>query len=371
MKSESESKVSSIVADTDKIEKLQSAIEACIEQLKIDFANPNDSASSLLNRFAAITKLFKEYHPQRPSLLKIAARYFSSKAFVSPSFIASGAVGSGHDLLSHYLMQHPCVPLPPGREFVNLPIFTERFYKAHFPCETQVQEVISRNGFASVGMFASIMPSTSWIYWAKALNPHMKFVFVLRDPVARALSHWRWNNQVNASVRRNALWDTQPNLLKAMQIEAAQISDAGCGFHLHEGAGATSYLRHGIYLPFLKTLESAFGSGAYMLVDYDELVENPSRIMQSVYEFLELPNYVPKRMRSLERAVSNFGSLEPDETEVRQLLVDFYRPYNLDLSQHVQRDFSWSHTTQSRPGVSYSTEEVYVEEGLLSAVGVG
>lgn len=327
--------------DPRKTEQLNSAVK----RFMASHSAALESSSLLQKLLGAFARTQSSFHYMNPPLWQLAWRLLTPQQRVTPEFVCTGSIRSGDDLLAHYVMQHPCVPLPLSKEFFPAPIYTDRFIRAQLPAKRDYDALEAKTGVAKAGIFSSIQPSDSWVYWCKALNPNLKFVICLRDPVERTISHWNWNHMISRSVVTDPLWDLMPGLQESMNIEIEQVPNGGCGFHFHCGVGATSYLRHSIYLPFIRQLHRVFGEDSVLILDSEDLHRSPIATMQGVYNFLGLPDYVPTKSEASYRVPESYRNRIEEDT-VREGLEEFFKPYNEALFAYLGRRFQWSGTQQ-------------------------
>jgi hypothetical protein len=196
-------------------------------------------------------------------------------------------------------------------------------------------------GFAKTGFFSSIQPSISWLYWCKALNPDMRFVLCLKNPVDRVFDHWAWNQMIVADIMSDPLWSEVPGLQKSIELEMQQIPKGGNGTNFMVGVGASSYLRQSIYLPFIEHLHKVFGKESVMIVDFSELQEDPLSVSKAIYSFLELPEYRPQKLERYGKSFPAYHSPQ-DEEALRPKLKEFFEGYNQKLFSYLGRDFDWN-----------------------------
>ncbi|MBA6267060.1 sulfotransferase domain-containing protein [Colwellia sp. MB02u-18] len=122
--------------------------------------------------------------------------------------------------------------------------------------------------------------STSYCYDEKALrrikkkliNP--KVILLLRDPVERLLSHYRW------------LWALEKEnrpLLQAIHEEEAK------GYDIHnplKNGGFATYLRGSRYSYYVPLIEDIFGSENVLVLSSDELKACPQAFLDKCFDFL-------------------------------------------------------------------------------------
>lgn len=277
---------------------------------------------------------FRSYYFFNPPKWRVWARRLGSAERMEPSFASIGAVRSGTSFLSSYIFQHPHVVLPLSKEIS----FTEtmRDLMAHFPTLAEQHAAERRYGGAITGYCTPVMPNPLWIFLAKSMFPNLQIVCVLRDPVERAFSHWRWDQK--RFVERKKLdphWKGFPTFETLIRTEQETIRAGGMEVHAFSGARA-GYLRHGIYAPFLRLLAEQFGRERIFVVDAAELFRDPGGVTKRIYGFLGLPQIEPLIIDEQNSGPS--GAL-PDA--LRSELTEFFRPYNEATYEIVGKDFGW------------------------------
>src|SRR5579875_3571646 len=140
---------------------------------------------------------FQPYYFYKPPKWRVLARSMTSSRRMMPSFASIGAVRSGTSFLSSYIFQHPHMVLPLAKE-ISFPA-TMRELMAYFPSHSAQRAAQRENGGAITGYCTPIMPNLLWIFLAKSMFPNLRVVVVLRDPVERVFSHWRWDQQRSIS----------------------------------------------------------------------------------------------------------------------------------------------------------------------------
>jgi len=276
-------------------------------------------------------------HPLRPRRndrrlarhWSFALRQMTAGLRAQPDFLVAGAMKSGTSSLFYYLSQHPRIASPLRKE---THYFTaghragkrERWYRAHFPLRWQV----GRNrltGEATPGyMFETGIPQRI----AEAL-PEVRIIVVLRDPAARAISHY--HHEV-------ALGREYLPIREAIAIEderlnrAAAAGAAGLETYLH-----ASYKARGVYVDQIRRLEAAFPRSRILVLGSGTLFRRPAEALGTALEFLGLPfegDYDFARKNS-----GKSGDPVPDG--VRAELDAYFEPYNADLSDHLAYRPDW------------------------------
>ena len=313
--------------DPERIKTLEEALQA----FHVFFSDISGGARAL----EMFKHQFREYYFVLPPAIRVAWRSLSANKRVLPDFTSTGAIRSGTSNLSNYILQHPCIALPLTKELSTV-MPKESFIKAQFPKQKEMDALAERYGVAKTGNCSPVLPSISWIYWGKALNPDMKFVIMLRNPVDRLFSHWRWNKMITRIFDKDPVWKEMPDFEQAMRLEMQDFANGGCGFHLFSGAGLSGFLRHSVYLPFLKVFNEVFDKDQLMIVNADEFFLDPIKHVKEVYAFLGLPECEPIKVN--EKNAAPPMQLDP---AFREELVAFYEPLNQQLYDYLDRDFGW------------------------------
>lgn len=178
---------------------------------------------------------FRSYYFFNPPKWRVWARALSPAERMEPTFASIGAVRSGTSFLSSYIFQHPHVVLPLAKEIS----FTEtmRELMAHFPTRAARQAAERRNGGAVTGYCTPVMPNPLWIFLAKSMFPDLRIICVLRDPIERTFSHWRWDQKRFIERKtRDAHWKGFPTLETLIRTEQATIRAGGMEVHAFSGA---------------------------------------------------------------------------------------------------------------------------------------
>ncbi|WP_159783169.1 sulfotransferase domain-containing protein [Sodalinema gerasimenkoae] len=98
----------------------------------------------------------------------------------------------------------------------------------------------------------------------------------------------------------------------------------------------SNYMARGVYVEFLKHWFSVFPREQFLILKSEDFYEDPGRSLEQVYEFIGLPNY---QLSSYKKY--NSGQYSPAEVSIRKKIAEFYQPYNQELSQLLNADFTW------------------------------
>lgn len=215
-----------------------------------------------------------------------------------------------------FLVNHPAVAKPSRKEmhFFDLNFHRgEHWYRAFFPV---------RGSARTVDASPSYLVHPSAANRAHQTVPDAKVIALLRDPVARAWSHFRF---------RNAKGTEKRTFHDVVAQEANGETNALCAFqHVRD----ISIVGAGLYAAQLRPWFEEFGPERVMVVKSEELFSAGSTLLQ-VQEFAGL---TPNGAR-LHR--SNFAPEETAKDYASARLREFYRPANDELFSLIGRDFGW------------------------------
>jgi len=141
----------------------------------------------------------------------------------------------------------------------------------------------------------------------KKIVPEAKFIVLLRNPVDKVYSHLVLGKH-GVEVIRDFL-DTGKSLY--MQFERAK------------------------YYEFLKEWFKIFPRKQFKIIKSEALFKSPKKICNEVFEFLGLENY---EINPLCLNKVNYPTL-PDD--IKNRLKEYYRPYNQELYELLDRGFNW------------------------------
>jgi hypothetical protein len=190
-----------------------------------------------------------------------------------PNFLVVGAQKAGTTSLHNYLCSHPDIYLPRIKE-TKFFVADERFAKGLHCYEAD--HFSAWHGEQAIG---EIDPD--YMYFDQALERMvvnldlrtMKFIFVLRNPVDRAFSHYLM------SVRRGV---EELSFEEAAKVESERISkDYLSKMHF-------SYVSRGFYLPQIQRFLAYANKSSMLFILSEDLKKNTNDVLTSCYRFLEV-----------------------------------------------------------------------------------
>jgi hypothetical protein len=258
---------------------------------------------------------------------------------ILPDWLVIGAQKCGTSSLYYYLQQHPDVITPPN--IVKEPQYFNRnyskgvnWYKSHFPTKLAAR---LHNSFLKRQCLAG-EATPEYIYHPHAARrisedlPNAKFIVLLRDPIERAHSHWRMQTRRNIETE---------NFEQALELEEERINTGKFRMDQDENIWSDewhdySYKDRGIYVEQLEKWFNFFERKQFLIITSESLFENPRAAYSRVTEFLNLPSYDV-----------DFTPIGPGvnktriRVETREMLKEFYMPFNERLGNLLELNLSW------------------------------
>lgn len=281
-----------------------------------------------------------------------------------PNFLVVGAARAGTTSLYYYLKQHPDVFMSPKKEidFFDIDKNFERgldWYEKHF------------EGYA--GQKAVGEASPLYMYLEKVperiakVIPNVKLIFILRNPVDRAYSHY-WYELM--------LLQEHLTFERALSCESRRIKSS------LRAKRRFSYQDRGFYYKQIMLHMKYFSKSQMLFLLADDLQKHPVEVMKQVFDFLGVDSsfaralgiyrkrniakvprswklhtvmkvagsnikpLIPKTIRArvrwkkLLRVNLRRGRYPPMRPETRQHLIEVFREENEKLSKFLGRDLS-------------------------------
>ena len=235
-------------------------------------------------------------------------------------FIIAGTQKGGTTALWQILRKHPQIYMPTNKcqdYFISNPVgFT-------------VARNIEYDKFFGDATKDKICgeASASYLFYPHALrllrhyNPEMKMIFVLRDPVERAYSHWNMGVQKGREKR---------SFMDAVKAEHQSLGLFHKKYHY-------SYTNRGLYAKQCAYLFKIFRPDQLLFLRSDELRENKQATVNQVCQFLGVDEHpkLPKKKAWHTRKYS-----DPIDPADRAALIEFFKDDIKELEKMLDWDCS-------------------------------
>ncbi|MDP8957105.1 MAG: sulfotransferase domain-containing protein [Actinomycetota bacterium] len=265
--------------------------------------------------------------------LVIAGRRLVPGERMMPEFIIIGAQRAGTTSAYSYLLEHPNVLPALAKEigYFSLHYRTRSFewYRAHFP--------LLRKGGGRISSATTGEASPNYLYHPLAAErvssrlPEVKLIALLRDPVARAYSHYHLAIKYGFEhLPFEEALGAEAERLRAANLHESNDRQANRYFRL-------AYIDRGIYHKHLRRWLTLFPRSQVFVVGAERLYEDPSGTMRDLFSFLELEPF--DIGRPPRKNVLRYPRISP---AVEESLRDLYRPHNRALTELLGQSFSWT-----------------------------
>jgi hypothetical protein len=195
-----------------------------------------------------------------------------------PNFLIIGAQKAGTTSLINYLSKHPDIFVPEDKEiscFYNDADYNKRFIKYPFIRYYDNWKKEKYAGNAPVNLLYFAKTTSKLIY---ELNPSIKLIAILRNPIERLYSaYWFF-------VRCGLETESLDSALK----RELYILKRG---NFKELSNFT-YVGHGFYYEQLMNFYKFFDRNQILVLLYDDFKNDPAQILKSIYNFLEVKEYI-------------------------------------------------------------------------------
>lgn len=259
-----------------------------------------------------------------------------------PDFLIIGTKRGGTTSLWNYLIGHPLVlPMFPSRQRLKSnAYFYENharglgWYRSHFATTTYRARLQRRTGHAPMAGDASpyYMYDPRVAERVRAIMPEIKIIVQLRDPVARAYSHY--HERINAGVESLSFEAALAAEERRLRGERERIiAEPDYYSRAHDWY---SYRDRGVYAPQMAQWLGVFPRTQVHVMRSEDLYAYEQATFDRVVDFLGLPRREMSRI-----ARHNYRPAEKMLSATRAELVEFYRPHNALLYDLLGRDMGW------------------------------
>ncbi|MGL5938805.1 MAG: sulfotransferase domain-containing protein [Waterburya sp.] len=229
-----------------------------------------------------------------------------------PNFVIVGFMKCGTTSLYDYISQHPKI-LPACRKeimYFNNKILNKLdidWYQANFPYIPDNSGYIT--GEAST-LYVQYKSAAERLY---KYFPNTKIIIVIRDPVARSISHYFFMKKLGYNI------PPFEDLIKESIIEIDNMKDINNGID-----GKIGIITSSLYSFYIKNWVELFGKDKILIVNAKTLSSRVNFALNRIYEFLDVSSY-----EIFEKDMKNVGEYnESIDSEVVSKLSVFFNKYN-------------------------------------------
>jgi len=249
---------------------------------------------------------------------------------VLPNFVIVGTMKGGTTSMFQYLAQHPQINPPFRKEIKFFDIHFPKglmWYRAHYPLWAKMSDGALTGEATPYYIFHPLAAKRM----AETL-PDAKLIFMLRNPVDRAYSHYSHIHRVGREpLSFEDAIAAEPERLAGETEKIMADPNYSTFTHVHY-----SYLSRGRYVEQMPRWLDLFPREHILILPSEELSVSPAATFQKALDFLELKSWQPERF-----SIFKQGSYEQMPAATRQKLVEYFRPYNQQLYDLLGMKFDW------------------------------
>lgn len=248
-----------------------------------------------------------------------------------PAFLIIGAQRSGSTSLFNYLVQHPDVLPPFGKEVHYFDFNYHRgvtWYRGRFPYRHRL-----RQGFLTLDASPYYLVHPLVPERAARLLPDVKLIALLRNPIDRALSHYQ--HEVRDGRETLSFADAIERESERLAGEEERLRDDPDYYSYNHHR--FSYTRRGLYVQQLRRWMQHFPRSQLLVLQSERLFQDPVAATAAVQQFLGLAPHRLERYKPYLRGEYDRGISQ----EVRSKLAAYFEPFNQDLYRWLGEEFDW------------------------------
>lgn len=248
-------------------------------------------------------------------------REIDAGARALPDFLVLGAQKAGTTSLFNYLCLHPKVIGSLPKEifyFCSHSEKDERWYRRHFPKQSVVQKRGAICGEATpISLYHSHAAER-----AAALAPQAKLIVVLREPAARAVSHYQHQCRFGRELRPIDDVFSSENINRWEQGESPDLPER---FYFDWSAYATG-LKHWLV---------QYSREQLLVLEAERMFSDPQWTVDQVCDFLAIDPFTLPTTQAF-----NTGTSKAAKPKTFKALQDAFNRQNSEL-QHLGFELSW------------------------------
>jgi hypothetical protein len=249
----------------------------------------------------------------------------------SPDFIILGAQRAGTTALFNFLLEQKPISKSIKKEihyFDNYYHKGENWYKAHFPLKSLIQRKGNLCGEASP--FYLYHPFA--IQRIKKDLPKIKLIILLRHPVERAYSHYKFEYQ---SGFENKSFSEAINLEKTRlndEVDKIRNNEFYYSFNLQH----YSYRSRGEYYSQIKNVYDYFPRNQVLIIQSEKLFAQDFKTFKKISNFLECDDF---RITLFKQKNMTYKSTIPED--ISKELKSHFKVHNQKLYNLINEKYNW------------------------------
>lgn len=250
---------------------------------------------------------------------------------MEPSFIIVGAQKAGTTSLYKYLVQHSAIKSTLLKEVHYFDLNYDRplsWYQSFFPLKNKEDTI---TGEASpYYMFHPLA-----LKRIANLNPDIKIIVMLRDPVSRAISHYY--HEVRLGREKLTMREAFDEENSRLQGELDKFKNDSN--YISSNHQRYSYKSRGLYLSQIEEIIKYFKEDNIKIIDSNEFFKQTKHVVKDVLNFLNKDSSFDIKT---EKRFNSWKKIKDSEEEkIRIELKTFYKNPNKELFTLIGKKFDW------------------------------
>ncbi|MEM6403966.1 MAG: sulfotransferase domain-containing protein [Cyanobacteria bacterium P01_D01_bin.116] len=276
-------------------------------------------SEAIKNFQIASQKQVSQTHPH------VVLKSLEKLQFSAPNFLIIGQVKCGTSSLYGYLTQHPQI-LPAIRKEIQFWHIESTFnhgldwYLSQFPAISSEPNLITGE---ATPLYINSQPAAERVFQT---FPNIKLIVLLRNPIDQVISNYymRVRGHVENISLEKAIALALKGTPQASNSDLSEIYDR-------------RYLRKGRYIEVISQWMNLFPKNQFLIVKSEDFFTETATTLNQVCQFLEVESYQIQEYPKI-----NQGSYPPISHSMRQTLNDYFRPFNQQLEEYLDRKFNWN-----------------------------
>ena len=260
---------------------------------------------------------------------------------MQPRFMIVGAQRCGTTSMYAYLCQHPLIYPARHKEiyYFNNPYRDNiASYRSNFPIA-----LFKPNNAITGEATPAYMYKPNCLERIRQKFPDVKLIVLLRNPVDRAFSQYRaiFHEKRDTLLFEEAVKTEADRLRGEYERETRDPHYGSIALRDH------GYLARGRYAEQLARMFDLFPREQVHVIQSEVMYENTEQVYSQLLDFLGLPAYTPKSLANRTQELREDHTFASNckttrmSSEIRQYLVDYFKPHNNRLYDMLKCDFGW------------------------------
>ncbi len=246
------------------------------------------------------------------------------------TYVIIGAQKCGTTSLSRHLVRHPQIAPAVTKEIHYFDLNFEKgddWYFSQLPGLAETSRYLATGESSPYYIYHPLVAQR-----LRRLLPDARLIVMLRDPVARAVSHY--HHEVRLKAEHLSLEEAFAQEPARLRGEAGKLISGELDYSFNHQHFA--YLSRGVYIDQLRPWMELFPREQFLFLKSEDFYADPPAVYNQVLEFLDLPGHELD-----DYGKHNSGEYPPVSPAMQRKLAKYFRPHNRKLEAFLGRRFDW------------------------------